>query len=309
MATQFTFGGFNAKTTSASTGFGVATTNTGFTFGTPATSKPAGNLFGGFGTTTASTSATPSFFGAPTTTAGFGATFGGFGSATKTTASGLFGTSTSTSAFGFPSTNAGGGLFGGTSFGAKTTSSTGLTLAQPTTAFATLQQQNATQQASSNSLNAMTNALTMTAVFGDERDAILTKLNQMQALWGHGKGYYAKNQQPVDFNMDNPFCRFKSIGYSCLPNAKNSDGLVALDLKHKIDYVKNNQQQLVESLHKVLGSKPTLVVCVDGVKELPDEKTEVIFYVVERAMNGTSRRIPATELHAFLSQDNIKKIS
>ncbi len=55
----------------------------------------------------------------------------------------------------------------------------------------------------------MTTALTMASVFGDERDSILTKLNQIQALWGYGKGYYANDQQPVEFTMDNPFCRFK----------------------------------------------------------------------------------------------------
>lgn len=64
----------------------------------------------------------------------------------------------------------------------------------------------------------------------------------------------------------------QTIGYSCLPNAKDSDGLIALDLKHKIDYVKTNQQQLVESLHKILGGSSTLVVCVDGVRELPEDK-------------------------------------
>ena len=57
-----------------------------------------------------------------------------------------------------------------------------------------------------------------------------------------------------------------------MPNAKDSDGLIALELKHKLDVVKTNQQQLVESIHKALGSKPTLVVCVDGVRELPEDK-------------------------------------
>ena len=55
----------------------------------------------------------------------------------------------------------------------------------------------------------MTTALSMPVVFGDERDAILAKFNQIQALWGVGKGYYAENQQPIPFTMDNPFCRFK----------------------------------------------------------------------------------------------------
>lgn len=43
---------------------------------------------------------------------------------------------------------------------------------------------------------------------------------------------------------------------------------------------------------------------------LPDSKSvfrsEVVIYVVERQTNGSTRRILATELYAFLSQDNIK---
>lgn len=55
----------------------------------------------------------------------------------------------------------------------------------------------------------MTTALSMPVVFGDERDSVLAKFNQIQALWGAGKGYYSENQQPIAFTMDNPFCRFK----------------------------------------------------------------------------------------------------
>ena len=65
---------------------------------------------------------------------------------------------------------------------------------------------------------------------------------------------------------------FQSIGYSCLPTAKDSDGFVSLDLSHKENYVKDNQQQFVEAIHKLLGSKPTLSVCVDGVRCLPGDK-------------------------------------
>lgn len=64
----------------------------------------------------------------------------------------------------------------------------------------------------------------------------------------------------------------QSIGYSCLPTAKDSDGFVSLDLKHKESYIKENQQQFVEALHKCLGSKPTLSVCVDGVRSLPSDR-------------------------------------
>lgn len=35
-------------------------------------------------------------------------------------------------------------------------------------------------------------------------------------------------------------------------------------------------------------------------------RTEVIVYVVERSLNGTSKRIPATTLFSYLEQANIK---
>ena len=44
-------------------------------------------------------------------------------------------------------------------------------------------------------------------------------------------------------------------------------------------------------------------MCVDGVRSLPGDKSEVIIYIVERQTNGATRRILATELYAFLNQD------
>ena len=61
----------------------------------------------------------------------------------------------------------------------------------------------------------MVTALTLPVVFGDERDAILAKFNQLQALYGQGKGYYSQSQPPVQFTTDNPFCRFKVGFFIC----------------------------------------------------------------------------------------------
>lgn len=52
-------------------------------------------------------------------------------------------------------------------------------------------------------------ALSAPTLLGDERDSILAKWNQLQAYWGTGKGYYSNNNPPVEFNQENPFCRFK----------------------------------------------------------------------------------------------------
>ncbi|XP_061657048.1 nucleoporin p54 isoform X1 [Syngnathoides biaculeatus] len=315
--TGFSFGSFGAKTT-ASTAFG---------FGTPATTTTAAS---GFGTLTA-----PSF-GTATTTAAAPATGFSFGS-TSTGSFGGFGTTTTTAAapgstFSFASSaNTTGSLFGATqNKGFGFTSGLGAGTAAGTTGFGTglgttslggfggfnlqpTQQQQgglfgqpAQQQAQPNQLYQQVTALSAPTLLGDERDSILAKWNQLQAYWGTGKGYFSNNNPPVDFNQENPFCRFKAVGYSCVPVSKDEDGLVVLVLNKKEMDVRAQQQPLVESLHKVLGSNQTLSVNVDGVKSLPNDQTEVIIYVVERSPNGTSKRIPASTLFTYLEQANIK---
>lgn len=66
------------------------------------------------------------------------------------------------------------------------------------------------QQASAPStVTSLVTALTFPMLYGDERDAIVAKWNQLQASWGTGKGYYDINQPPVEFTPENPFCCFK----------------------------------------------------------------------------------------------------
>lgn len=286
--TGFSLGNFTPKTTASGFGFGTATTTaatTGF-----------GGGFGGFGTTTTT----------PASGTGFS-----FSAPTNTGTTGLFG-NTPNKAFGF------GSAFGttGTNTGLSTGLSTGLGFggfgAQP-------QQQQQQQNAlgglfnqpmqnphQSNQLINTASALSAPTLLGDERDAILAKWNQLQAFWGTGKGYFSNNIPPVEFSQENPFCRFKAVGFSCIPNNKDEDGLVELVFNKKEADIRAQQQQLVESLHKVLGGNQTLTVNVEGVKTLPDDQTEVIIYVVERSPNGTSRRVPATVLNSYFEQVNIK---
>ncbi|KAG7477119.1 hypothetical protein MATL_G00090710 [Megalops atlanticus] len=302
----FSFGSFAAKTT-ASSGFGFGTTTTAASSGFGSLAAP------GFGatTTTASTG-----FGFGSTTTG---TFGGFGTTTTSAAPG------STFSFAAPSNT--GGLFGNTQnkgfgfssgLGTGTTAGTGFGTGlgnalsfggfniQPQQQQGGLFGQQAQAPAQSNQLINTASALSAPTLLGDERDAILAKWNQLQAFWGTGKGYFNNNIAPVEFTQENPFCRFKAVGYSCIPGSKDEDGLLVLALNKKEEEVRSQQQQLVESLHKVLGSSQTLTVNVEGVKALPDDQTEVIIYVVERSPNGTSKRIPATTLFSYVEQANIK---
>ncbi|NXI21847.1 NUP54 protein, partial [Sterrhoptilus dennistouni] len=340
----FNFGGFGLTANPAVNfnigNFGVSTTSTPFNFGNslasagvqwvvplcPALAQPHSvftGAFGGFGTTT--TTAAPAFsFSAPTNTGTGGKaptrhTWGCFALHSPCAlllnnpllvSSGLFG-ATQNKGFGFGTsfgtgtgTGLGSGLGTGLGFGGFGTQQQ--QQQQQTTLGSGLFNQPAQTPAQSNQLINTASALSAPTLLGDERDAILAKWNQLQAFWGTGKGYFNNNIAPVEFTQENPFCRFKAVGYSLMPNNKDEDGLVVLVFNRKEADIRSQQQQLVESLHKILGGNQTLTVNVEGVKTMPDDQTEVIIYVVERSPNGTSRRVPATTLYTHFEQANIK---
>ncbi|XP_074650289.1 nucleoporin p54-like [Tubulanus polymorphus] len=291
--------GFGTSTPAAATTTGVSsfgaltfgapkTTASGFGFGTTTTASTSGLGAFSFGTTPAATTTTTSLFGfnkpAPTATNSFS-----FGTTTTQANKGFnFGTLSQPATGGFGATT--GGLFGAQQ--------------QPQQQQLGLQQQQHQQNAI---LTNMASAVSLPTIFGDERDGLIAKWNQIQAFWGTGKGYFSQNAPAIDFSAENPFCRFKAVGYSCLPTNKNEDGLVALIFKKKHDEVSRNQQQVVDSLNEILGSKPNVSVCVEGLKPLPDDKSELIVYVLERQPIGTTKRHAATDLYNYLNQAAVKQ--
>ncbi|XP_051532927.1 nucleoporin p54-like isoform X1 [Myxocyprinus asiaticus] len=284
----FNFGGASGSGSLSGIGFGATTTtapSTGFGFGSNTT-----GAFGGFGSTSTSANAGTTFsFSTPSNTGGS-----------------FFG-NTQNKGFGF-SSGLGSNTAPGTGFGSSL-GGTGLNFGGFGGIQPTQNQQGGlfNQQVSQSSqLINTASALSAPSVLGDERDSILAKWNQLQAFWGTGKGYFNSSTPPVEFSLENPFCRFKAVGYSCVPAVRDEDGLVALALNKKEADVRSQQQQLVESLHKVLGGNQTLTVNVEGVRALPDDQTEVIVYLVERSPNGTSKRVPASTLFNFMEQMNIK---
>jgi len=54
-------------------------------------------------------------------------------------------------------------------------------------------------------------AVTAPLIFGDERDSVIAKWNQLQAFWGTGRGHYNSQGHYVDFTPDNPFSFFKVL--------------------------------------------------------------------------------------------------
>ncbi|KAK3913364.1 putative nucleoporin Nup54 [Frankliniella fusca] len=334
--------GFGATTaTTSSTGFGFGTTtstpSSGFgSFGSAPVSSAPGFSFGSFGAgTTTSTAGNTggtlfSGFGGQqtqtqpqTSTAGFGglgsfgakplgsgtSSFGGFGTAgtsfgTAATSFGSSGTGFGGTGTGFGTTGsafgATGSAFGGTgsAFGGAGSAFGGTGSAFGTTGRFGQQQQQQAQQP--NQHEALYNALVNVNIFGDERDTTLTRWNQLQAVWG--TGYYSANAPPVEFTPNNPFCRFKAVGYSVKLTADNKEGLVAINFNKKESELRPEQNQLITKLSQLLGNKPNLTVNVAGIKPLSESKSQVVITVQEKGATGSVHKIPATELATFLLQ-------
>ncbi|KAL7737110.1 hypothetical protein ACLKA6_005326 [Drosophila palustris] len=287
---------FGAATTAAPTstlgggfgGFGgMAATSQPSLFGAPAVSAapPAFSGFGQLPTTSNAPASGFSGFGATTTTA---PAFGGFGTSQANT----FGGGAFASTFGKPAAatvTPGFGGFGGTNF----------MLGQP-------QQQPVPISAD----EAFAQSILNVSIFGDERDNIVAKWNYLQAMWGTGKLFYSQSAAPVDITQENYLCRFKAIGYSRMPGKDNKLGLVALNFDRELATIKTQQQQIIQTLHSLMGSKPNILVHIEVLKELENKKCQMVIYVEEKLQlshgPNDSKRILATELASYLGQANVK---
>lgn len=90
-------------------------------------------------------------------------------------------------------------LGAGTGFGTFGQPSTLPTLGQPMMQ----QQQQFQQQMPLNPDEAFGKSIYDVSIFGDERDIVIARWNHLQALWGSGKAFYAKNLPPVEITPQN----------------------------------------------------------------------------------------------------------
>lgn len=56
-----------------------------------------------------------------------------------------------------------------------------------------------------------------------------------------------------------------------IPQGRNEDGLVVIVLKKKETEVSAAQQQVVDAINKVLA-RPTMSVCVEGIRPIPEDR-------------------------------------
>ena len=147
-------------------------------------------------------------------------------------------------------------------------------------------------------------ALVNPQVFNDERDAILAKWNQLQAFYGFGKMFYQNSS--IEVNKENQLCRFKTIGFSCKPTSKNEDGLVTLQFNKKVTDIKNNEKNVIDGLHRIFNSDPSLNVVVESIKPVDTDKCELVFYLNQRVsqMNEQFNRVPSLKVFEHLNKQD-----
>ncbi|XP_063584801.1 nuclear pore complex protein Nup54-like isoform X7 [Penaeus indicus] len=324
-STGFTFG--NASTAVAGTG-----TTGGFSFGAPATSAPGGFSFGSAANPTTSASPFGATFGAATpattaTTQGFGflTNFGGSGGGGGGAGGG--------GGFPKPATSFGPGGFAsltntvpgtGFSFGgganppakaftfggpATSNASAGFGLlcggygAKPATGFpaqtsdASQLQQGALGQPDPSL--ALHLAICTPSYFNNESDEVLRKWNQLQAFWGAGKGYYAPNMPPVEFTPENPYCRFKAVCYARIPDYRNEDGHVQVNIGKPLSEVEQHKQQIVTTLTTLFNGAEVVVEAVFAAKG--PNQTVLHMHVLQPLPNGGKQKAPSSDVYRHMA--------
>ncbi|KAL3316597.1 Nuclear pore complex protein Nup54 [Cichlidogyrus casuarinus] len=164
---------------------------------------------------------------------------------------------------------------------------------KPSTLFTAPAQQQQ-QPAQTSSVEAFYSSLSQPLVLSDERDSIICKWNQLQAMYGTGVGYC--NLGTVQYTQDNPFSRFKSIAFNMIPKTKDSDGLVRLSISRPLNELLPQQQTMKDFLFRQLGSKASFQVELVDIRRSNDANSEVVIKVLNRQSSANSVVVNASDL-------------
>ncbi|CAD5210178.1 unnamed protein product [Bursaphelenchus xylophilus] len=193
-------------------------------------------------------------------------------------------------------------MFGNKSLFGSTTTSTPFSAAQPT-AQPSQNTQSVAQICADT--NVLLKSLCGPELFNDEKDRVVSRLNQLQVGFGIGSGYYANDKQPVEYNAKNIFHRFKGVVYNKISDASDDDGICGLILNVPYNQISDGAQQsnLAGKLDEILGQKQFVNTIVERVKPVDDSRTEVLIHVFEKGVG----KVRATHLFKFLSQPDKMK--
>jgi len=117
-------------------------------------------------------------------------------------------------------------------------------------------------------LPALVKSVQQVQLYGDERDNIITWLNQLLAASGTSASvYWHASQPPLQLTLEQPFNRFVSIVYHAQTVSTDADGLCALIVRGRtVQELNGQRQQFIDALARLFGSRPSLRVIVNSVK-------------------------------------------
>lgn len=147
-------------------------------------------------------------------------------------------------------------------------------------------QQQQQQQQSQQSVDAFYASLSQPMLFGDERDNIIARLNQLQAMLGTGTGYSALGT--VTYTPDNPFSRFRGVAYNVMPTSSEADGLVCMELTKAFAEVLSLKQGIHDHIFRLLGGRPNYQLVIEEIRPSArsESNTEIVIKVAERLVSG-----------------------
>lgn len=119
---------------------------------------------------------------------------------------------------------------------------------------------------------------------------------------GAGKGYYSQTQPPVPYTQQNPYYRYKAVGYAFMYTDSNEDGMVVINFKKPQDKVTTEESSIITSIQQLLN-RPNILIRFSGTKAVSEEATVAIVFAEDR---NTLRRVPATDMSAALCQPHLK---
>nr|XP_045586492.1 nuclear pore complex protein Nup54-like [Procambarus clarkii]XP_045589028.1 nuclear pore complex protein Nup54-like [Procambarus clarkii]XP_045590546.1 nuclear pore complex protein Nup54-like [Procambarus clarkii]XP_045600949.1 nuclear pore complex protein Nup54-like [Procambarus clarkii] len=118
--------------------------------------------------------------------------------------------------------------------------------------------------------------------------------------------YYSSNMSPVEFTSENPYCRFKVVCYTKIPNYRNEDGIVQIIIGRGLSEVEAYKQEVISALSLLFGGNEVVVNEIFAA-EVPN-KTNFRFYIQQVFPNGEIQRASTTDTFSHMLRASYNSI-
>lgn len=149
-------------------------------------------------------------------------------------------------------------------------------------------------------VNQIIQVISQPRIYNDARDQILGNFNKIQAFWGTGKAYYARDAPPLDLTESLPTQKFKAIGYAQRKTEEPSkiDVSQSFGVLLKANVSENDIPQFQQNL-RCLFPGVNCNAKVEACKRLPDNKCLLTVSIIDAVTNN---KYPASEVLTHLCQ-------